>query len=179
MPFALDLSNAVILDTETTGVGDKDEIIELAILRADNGETLINQRFKPRRKVSNEAFAIHGIDNQALLQQPSFSSCFQTIMAAVAGKIIVGWRIHFDIMMLLQTMRLYHTPRKLQNATVYDVKGAYLKQLDKHTFNDHLNQNGYIHLATACEIENIHIKDLKPHQAISDCQMIYRLIHNL
>ena len=43
----------VILDTETTGLGNRDEIIELALL-SPNGDILHNERFMPSCSIGKE-----------------------------------------------------------------------------------------------------------------------------
>jgi len=44
----------VILDTETTGLYDDDEIVSIAIINSD-GQTLLNQLVKPVRPIPADA----------------------------------------------------------------------------------------------------------------------------
>lgn len=192
MTFAINhLEKALILDTETTGIGNDDEIIELAIIRADNGEVLFNQRFKPTKTISAEAFAIHGISDDELKDKPRFADHFADIVQIVNGKTIIGWRVDFDVLFFHQTKRRYAIPDPKGNGKTHDFKLDYTRYLDEidddyfvtdEYFDDELDDvvtNHDVHLVTACEHENIDISDLNPHRALDDCQMLYRLLHHL
>ena len=66
----------VILDTETTGLDNQAEIIEIAII-TDNGDTLIDTYIKPHHRIDeySEAVRIHGITN-ATVAKPLFGMTF-------------------------------------------------------------------------------------------------------
>lgn len=49
-----------IVDTETTGLGPDDQIVELAVAGL-NGGALINRRLRPAVAINPEAALIHGI----------------------------------------------------------------------------------------------------------------------
>ena len=51
---------ALILDTETTGLGDEDEVIQLGIVDLEEW-VLFNSLFRPTIEVSPGALAVHGI----------------------------------------------------------------------------------------------------------------------
>ena len=63
--------NEYVLDTETTGLSETDEIVEIAIIRLDDGSEVINTLVNPSIPISKEATAIHGItDDMAAI--PTF-----------------------------------------------------------------------------------------------------------
>ena len=53
-------SDPVILDTETTGLGQNAQICEIAMLLAD-GALVLNTRVRPTIPISAEATGVHGI----------------------------------------------------------------------------------------------------------------------
>ena len=53
-------ANALILDTETTGLGDDAEVVELAVIDCA-GAVLLDTLVRPSGPVPAEAAAIHGI----------------------------------------------------------------------------------------------------------------------
>ena len=55
------MENFIILDTETTGLDNDDEVIELSIINQDN-QILLNERFKPLKNEFKKATRIHGIE---------------------------------------------------------------------------------------------------------------------
>ncbi len=173
--FDFELKNAVILDTETTGTGIDDEVIELAIIDADTGATLFNERFKPNKVISDEAYNIHGITNGSLVGKPQFRKHFDKIANILTSNNIIGWNVFFDELLIKQTIAKQHIEKELRT-NLCDFKVYYvIDYLNEKDFQQHSS----IHLITACEIEKIDISDLIPHQALSDCQMLYRLIHKI
>lgn len=47
----------IILDAETTGLKDHDQIIEISIINADTGAVLLDQRIKPTVNIHPDALA--------------------------------------------------------------------------------------------------------------------------
>ncbi|MGR5144736.1 exonuclease domain-containing protein, partial [Photobacterium sp. DNB23_23_1] len=69
-PISLD--NAVILDTETTGLNDFAEIVEISVMEATTGKPLLDTLVMPAQLVPGEAMAIHGITNRMLVGSSTF-----------------------------------------------------------------------------------------------------------
>ena len=61
----------VYLDTETTGLELKDEIVEIAIIDK-NGLVLIDSLIKPKQPIPDSATAIHHISNEMVKDSPTF-----------------------------------------------------------------------------------------------------------
>ena len=98
---------AMVLDTETTGSNrTNDEVIELGVVRASNGEVLVNQRFRPSKAIEPFAFKVHGISEQQLINEPRFADCWAEYSALLAGTVI-GWNVAYDRQMLEDTCRKY------------------------------------------------------------------------
>ena len=55
--------NPVFLDTETTGIGLSDVVIEVAVVDS-NGEMLFNGLINPERPIPEESSKVHGITNE-------------------------------------------------------------------------------------------------------------------
>lgn len=108
----LETPDAVILDTETTGLMEGEmrnpdaEIVELAIISV-SGKVLYNSRFKPRFLIPQRTTDIHGISNQAVKNSPKFSKEFQKILAIISGKIVISYNARFDGKVLANTCRLH------------------------------------------------------------------------
>lgn len=95
----LNQQNFLVLDTETTGLGEDAEIIELAILNK-KGDILFNSLIKPKNGISNEATAIHGITNQCVKDAPSFIEVIEEITAILYKQYVVAHNAVFDSKML-------------------------------------------------------------------------------
>lgn len=86
----------VFLDIETTGDGDDDKIIEIAIVD-DEGQVLIDTLVNPEMSISKEARAIHGITQKMVKRAPVFSEIEQEIANATQGKLVVTYGNEFDL----------------------------------------------------------------------------------
>jgi hypothetical protein len=69
---ALFASGFLILDTETTGIGQWDRIVEIALID-DQGMVLMNTLVNPEIPIPKEASAIHGITDEMVSAAPTFS----------------------------------------------------------------------------------------------------------
>lgn len=99
----------VILDTETTGLSEQDEIVQIAILGSD-GSVLLDTFIKPTQPVSAGATAIHGITSIELEGAPRFPEVIERIKALLHDKTIVIYNAPFDLRLLQQTLAKYELP---------------------------------------------------------------------
>lgn len=94
-----------VVDTETTGFGKTDRIVEIGIVLVDGNEiiqeweTLIN----PERDISNSN--IHGITSDSVSLAPVFSEIVDEISTFLDQRIFVAHNISFDTRMLGQEYR--------------------------------------------------------------------------
>ena len=94
----------VILDTETTGLGNGDEVIEIAVIGLD-GELLLDTLIKPkkRRSIPKEAYAVHGISMEMLKEAPSYADIQQSLADLLHQKTVLVYNSEFDERLLMQT----------------------------------------------------------------------------
>lgn len=89
----------VVLDTETTGLRGRVEIVELAIID-HTGAVLVNSRVKaqrPERSIESGAIEIHGIRPEDLVDAPTFGELYPAILQALHGKYLVVYNLDFDL----------------------------------------------------------------------------------
>jgi DNA polymerase-3 subunit epsilon len=98
---------ALAVDTETTGSSNDDEVIELGIVRASDGEVIIDQQFRPMKKVEFGAFRVHGIGDAQLAGKPSIREMWHDLYPVLDGLTCVAWNSSFDSRMLVNTIRKY------------------------------------------------------------------------
>jgi DNA polymerase-3 subunit epsilon len=97
--------NPIYLDAETTGTGERDEIIEIAIADHD-GSILVNSFVKPMGKISPEAYAIHGITDESLSAAPTWEEIWPQVEKAIHGRIVGIYNADFDIRMMKQSHQI-------------------------------------------------------------------------
>lgn len=93
----------LFLDTETTGVDNFDEIVELAI--ADKtGSLLINSLVRPAITIPKRAIAIHGIHNEDVAGAPTMIDLYPQVRALLEGRMVVVYNAAFDSRLLYQSL---------------------------------------------------------------------------
>jgi DNA polymerase III epsilon subunit family exonuclease len=90
--------NLVIFDVETTGLTEEDRIVELGLVRFEQGEvvqqwgSLIN----PGVSIPKDATAIHGISDADVADAPSFVFALPNIIRLARGAWPVAYNASFD-----------------------------------------------------------------------------------
>lgn len=101
-------SDAIIIDTETTGLLEKPnvEVIELAILDM-KGQILYSSRFRPKYKIPKRVIAIHGITNDDVAEEPTFREEYNNILDVMNSKTVIAYNAKFDRGVLGNTCKLF------------------------------------------------------------------------
>jgi DNA polymerase-3 subunit epsilon len=91
------------LDTETTGLGNLDELVDIAAI--DNrGRVLLNSLIKPRRSIPRDATKIHGITDQMVRNSPVWSDIYPRFLELMAGyRYVIVYNADFDQRLIRQT----------------------------------------------------------------------------
>lgn len=106
--WARDLLKAtdwVLLDTETTGLGEA-EIVEIGIVASD-GAALLTTYVRPTAPITPAATAIHGITDALVANAPSWPEVYTQIVEALQGKRIVAYNADFDGGMVARSCLLH------------------------------------------------------------------------
>lgn len=91
----------IFLDTETTGTGPEDKLIQVAYRTTDGVD--VNELYKPDRAIEVAAMAVHHITEKMIANKPVFknSPIYQDLEKRFsAGEILVAHNAKFDIAML-------------------------------------------------------------------------------
>jgi DNA polymerase III subunit epsilon len=94
--------NFVILDTETTGLDDRAEICQIAIIDS-SGKTLLDTLVKPTKPIPSQATAIHHITNDMVKTAPNFINVAQAVWDACQGKTVIVYNAEYDFRLLAQS----------------------------------------------------------------------------
>lgn len=95
----LKIPKRVVLDTETTGLTEHDELLQVSILDADTGDVLINSYIKPCVAVEwPEAQAINGISPTKVQDAPYIFEMLVTLNAIFRNvEEVIGYSTGFDM----------------------------------------------------------------------------------
>lgn len=159
-------SGAYILDTETTGLGDAAEIVEIAIIRAD-GTILMNRLVKPSRPIPAPATAIHGITDADVKDAPTWPDIWPEVKTLISDRTVIAYNASFDQDMIKQSCCAYPIP---QEPVVVRTRWADLMELWR-IFRD---VDHRISLANACAAASIPVGT---HRALADAEAARKLLH--
>lgn len=115
----------VVLDTETTGIGEGHRIIEIGCIelfkRKPTGRTF-HQYVYPDRDIDAEAAAVHGITNEWLLEQgaPVFAHIAPAFCDFIAGAELVIHNAPFDVGMMDAEFRRLKMPLTREFCSILD-----------------------------------------------------------
>lgn len=89
-----------IIDIETTGLEPRDsEIIEIAIIKVENGEVadIFNTLLSSSKPLLPQIKSLTGITDDILLGAPAFKNVAQKLLKFIDGSIIIAHNTDFDI----------------------------------------------------------------------------------
>ena len=163
----------VILDTETTGLDIKDghRIVEIGCLELDNF-VLTSKKFhcylNPERKVSEQAFKVHGYTDIFLSSQKKFSDVVDEFLNFIRDKKLVIHNASFDLSHLNNELAILGK-NKINEKNVVDTL-----ELARKKFPG--SQNSLDALCKRYKIDNS--RRVK-HTALIDCELLSKVYVNL
>lgn len=164
--------NCLILDTETTGLGNDAEIIEISIIDC-TGKVLLNTLVKPRNPIPAEATAIHGITNEMVAAAPTWRDIHWQLMALIHTQTLVIYNIEFDVRLILQTAGINGCgfgSLELNAECAMHNYAEYYGQWDEKR-----NKFKWQSLSNAAKQQGIVIEGA-PHRALADCKTTLGII---
>lgn len=165
----LRLKDFVIIDTETTGLLEDDEIVEFSAMDS-NGRELYHSMFRPEKQIHWSAAKVTGISNKMLADAPLFWQEWDTIKKCMEGRIVIAHNTSFDYRLTRQTAMRY-------GLDVREVDRMFKGCLDSMEIaKRHIRSKSY-KLSTLCR--KLGIEDEQKHRAASDCLMVLKLLRKI
>jgi DNA polymerase-3 subunit epsilon len=160
----------MIVDVETTGVYNHDDIVEIAAV-TPRGATLFESLIRPTRPISPPAFAVHRITDAMVAGAPAFADVYaRLIHAHLAQRGILAYGASFDVRMLRLSIAR-HCRLAWQPIRSDDVMRAYAAY---HAALHSGDGRRAPKLTEACRQMGITHDDA--HRALPDCLATARLI---
>ncbi|WP_051326892.1 3'-5' exonuclease [Aliagarivorans taiwanensis] len=161
-----------ILDTETTGLGADDEIVELGIIDAESGAVAFSSLIKPSGPIPESSTEIHGITGDDVAEAPIWSEVYPQVCELLNGASVFMYNADFDRRMIRQTCRRYELAEPEYQASCVMLRYARMWGERDESRGSYRWQK----LAAAAAQQNIDISDLNTHRATDDCEITRRLL---
>jgi DNA polymerase-3 subunit epsilon len=119
-------SNPLYLDTETTGLHQSAEVIEIGIID-DQGNALFEQRILPRGKIDPAAGRVHGITLEMLKGEPTWEQVWPQAEAILSGKRVGVYNVEFDLRLIKQSNQRSWLRTNLLDRDFFDIMLLYAR----------------------------------------------------
>ena len=163
----------IILDTETTGLDIRDghRIVEIGCLEIENfipTKKTFHCYLNPERKVSEQAFKVHGYSDEFLSKQKKFSEVADEFLKFIEGKKLVIHNAKFDISHINNELMMVNR-NKINFENVIDTL-----EISKNKF-----PGSQISLDALCKRYKIDNSRRVKHTALIDCELLSKVYVNL
>ena len=163
----------VILDTETTGLSttEKHRIVEICCVELEN--QIPTKRFfhcllNPKRKVTEEAFKIHGYSDEFLSNKKFFSEIAKDFLEFINGKKLIIHNADFDLSHLNNELTIIGRGTIKKNRVIDTL------ELAREKF-----PGSAINLDSLCKKFGINYLKKQRHNALVDCELLSKVYINL
>ena len=165
--------NEIFLDTETTGLSAKggDRVLEIACVETENlipTKKIFHKLINPEKKISDEAFKIHGFSNDFLKDKEKFKDIADEFLEFIKDKKIIIHNAEFDLAHLNNELQLIGKNKINKNNIIDTLDLA----------RDKFPGSG-ISLDALCKRYRIDNFKRKKHTALIDCELLSKVYINL
>ena len=163
----------IFLDVETTGLSyqDGDKIVEIACVETEDlvpTGNIFHEILNPERKVSEDAFRVHGFSDTFLKNKPKFKDISLNLQNFIKDKKLIIHNAKFDVGFL--------------NSQLKEIK---LKEINFNNVIDSLEvaRNKFPGVSNSldslCKRYNIDLSRRTKHNALLDCELLREVYINL
>ena len=163
----------IVLDTETTGLSVKDghRIVEIGCIELDDlipTKKIFHFYLNPERKVSEEAFKVHGYSDKFLSDKKKFSEIADDFLQFIKDKKIIIHNAEFDITHINNEL-LIAGKEKITKTNIVDTL-----DIARNKF-----PGSGISLDALCKRFRIDNSKREKHTALVDCELLAKVYINL
>ena len=162
----------IVLDTETTGISVKEghRIVEIGCIELDNlipTKNNFHYYLNPERKVSEQAYKIHGYSDEFLSKQKKFKDISEDFLNFIKDKRLIIHNAEFDI-------------EHLNNELSKIGKGPITNEVvDTLSLARSKFPGSSVNLDALCKRYNIDNSKRTRHTALIDCDLLSKVYINL
>ena len=162
----------IVLDTETTGISVKEghRIVEIGCIELDNlipTKNSFHYYLNPERKVSEQAYKIHGYSDEFLSKQKKFGDISKDFLNFIKDKRLIIHNAEFDI------EHLNNELSKIGNGKITN------EVIDTLSLARDKFPGSSVNLDALCKRYNIDNSKRTHHTALIDCDLLSKVYINL
>jgi DNA polymerase-3 subunit epsilon len=157
----------VVLDTETTGLTTRDEIIEIAAIHS-SGTVLLETKVWPHSgSVPSAATRVHGYTIDDLRGAPTWPDVLGALERAVEGRRVFAWNAPFDERMVAQSARRWHLPNAVTGF-----------ECAMRAYSTTRGLGGSLRLERAAQVEGVLVQR-QSHTSLDDARLTLAVLQRL
>lgn len=182
------MQNFLVLDTETTGLFEDAEIVEISVIDR-KGKVLLDTLVKPLGEIPEQATAIHGITTaEARAKGRDWPEVLKDLLNIVQSGEYTSLQIYnsaYDLRLIEQTTKMHGFDLDIFGDFCHVANDWCVMKEYAQMFGQRLTKpciytgakTGFKwqSLVNACKQQNLPV--LKAHRALADCQMTLNLIN--
>ena len=163
----------IVLDTETTGLSVKDghRIVEIGCVELVNRmptKNIFHCYLNPERKISEDAFKIHGYSDEFLANKTKFIEIADKFLNFIGDKNLVIHNASFDLGHINNELKIIGK-KPLSNSRIVDTL-----EIARGKF-----PGSQISLDALCKKFRIDSSKREKHSAVKDCELLAKVYVNL
>jgi DNA polymerase-3 subunit epsilon len=163
----------IVLDTETTGLSVKDghRIVEIGCVELANRiptKNIFHCYLNPERKISEDAFKIHGYSSEFLANKIKFIEIADKFLNFIGDKNLVIHNASFDLAHINNELQIIGK-KPLSNSRIVDTL-----EIAREKF-----PGSQISLDALCKKFRIDNSKREKHSAVKDCELLAKVYVNL
>ena len=163
----------IVLDTETTGLSVKDghRIVEIGCVELVNRiptKNIFHCYLNPERKISEDAFKIHGYSDEFLANKTKFIEIADKFLNFIGDKNLVIHNASFDLSHINNELQIIGK-KPLSNSRIVDTL-----EIAREKF-----PGSQISLDALCKKFRIDSSKREKHSAVKDCELLAKVYVNL
>ena len=161
------------LDTETTGLDEASEIVEVCIIDAD-GASLVDTLVRPSGRIPPGATKIHGITDEMVADAPSWPEVWPAVESVIAGREVGIYNADYDLAMIRRCNARHQLQRREKNARGFCIMKLYARFAGDRKPNGEFRWHRLEAAGEQCGIDL-----LNAHRARADTLLARALLHHM